>query len=339
MALRSRRPLRRLWRLCMTVALLATIVGIEVGPSPASAAPSVAAASQAVPVYCQWIPPEYWPPECRPTAPPPAAAAVEATYSARGEWPVTSTRVTVPGAPLNPVTLFYPSNLGNGGVDHPILTFAEGTGATVPDGDPFLSHFASWGYVVAGISSPGGGADVQEADSLRAAADYLVAQNGNASSTFNGKLDTGSIGVFGHSQGAGATMLVMGSSRNADGRFASAAPMALPNRAFWAPSLTPNFSLITRPIMFTWGQNDFLSGTADQQSFYDQMPGPAARATVVGADHNGMKTPSLGYLTAWFEYTLQDDQAARPAFVSMGGNPPEVSTNARWMNWAGKRLP
>lgn len=66
------------------------------------------------------------------------------------------------------------------------------------------------------------------------------------------------------------------------------------------------------------------------------MPGPAAKAGVVGADHGGVVRPSIGYVTAWFEYTLEDDQFARRAFV---GSPPQINTNPAWANQAAKNLP
>jgi hypothetical protein len=269
----------------------------------------------------------------------PPGGNVEDTYAAAGPWAVTTGTVTVPGATTGPVALFYPTNLGTGGVDHPILTYAAGTGWTIQPDDPTLRHLASWGYVVAGISSPGSGADVAEADSLRAAADFLVAQGSNSSSTFFGRLDTRRIGALGHSQGAGATILLMGSTRNADGLYSSAAPLALPSRSFWCGCNTPNYALVTDPIVFLSGTSDFLTSASEQTFFFNSVAGPAAKAAAVGADHNATQTASRGYLTAWFKYTLEGDASARRAFVATGGSPPQISTDPQWTNWAAKNLP
>jgi hypothetical protein len=266
----------------------------------------------------------------------PSGQSVEDHFGARGPWPVTTQPVTVPGATTGPVLLFHPTNLGADGVDHPILTSAAGTGWTVQPDDELANHLASWGYVVAGISSPGAGADAAEADSMRAAARWLVGQNTTSGSVFAGKLDTTAIGALGHSQGAGATMLLMGSSRNADGLFSSAAPLALPDRIFWAGGINPDLGLVDEPIMFFSGTSDFLTSPGEQTFFFNQVRGPAAKAAAVGRDHNGMIAASVSYLTAWFEYTLGGDQFARRAFV---GSPPQISTNSAWTNWAAKSLP
>jgi hypothetical protein len=279
--------------------------------------------------------PPYWDPwtdvgTCTPSAP----LEVAARYAATGPFAVTNRTVTIPGASA-PIVLTYPTNLGADGVDHPILTYATGTGTPAQDSQPIYNHFASWGFVVAGIGSPGLFAEAQEADDMRAAADYLVSENGSPSSMFSGKLAPTSIGVFGHSQGAAATLLTMGSSRNADGRFRAAVPLALPDRAYWAGSTTPDYGRISQPIFFASGASDFMTSQSEQTFFYNQVPGPATKGAVVGADHGGMIIPSFGYVTAWFRYILQGDSFARRAFV---GSPPEMSVDSVWTNVSSKGL-
>ncbi len=87
------------------------------------------------------------------------------------------------------------------------------------------------------------------------------------------------------------------------------------------------------------GSSDFLSTPAQQTAYYNGINAPAARAAVVGGDHNviqGANNGMLGYLTAWFRYTLQVDGFARAAFV---GSPPQLNTNTAWTNQAEKGLP
>ncbi len=75
------------------------------------------------------------------------------------------------------------------------------------------------------------------------------------------------------------------------------------------------------------------------QNWYNQVPGAAARARLIGAGHNVIQNANngyQGYITAWFMYTLEGDTTARTAFV---GSPPQISTNTAWQDWAGKNLP
>lgn len=266
----------------------------------------------------------------------PSAGDVEDHFTARGPWAVTTGTVTVPGATTGPVMLFYPTNLGAGGTRHPIITDAAGTGYTFVASDERANQLASWGFVVAGISSPGFSGEGAESISMRATADYLIAQNGNSSSTFFGKLATNKVGVMGHSQGAVATLLTVGSSRNADRLYTSAATLSLPDRSWWAADSNPNYSLITNPTTSFWGTSDFLSSAGEKTFFYNSLAGPTGRVSGVGKDHNNIISASKGYLVAWFKYTLEGDQFARRAFV---GSPPQIATNPDWTGWAAKNVP
>lgn len=282
---------------------------------------------QTPPFYCEWIPDPWKPPECQPTAPPGSGSdEVENRFAAAG--PSTVTREAAGG-----YTLFTPADLTTDGVDNPILVWGNGTGATPDDYVDTLSHLASWGFVVVATNSGG------FHDQMRAAGEYIVAQDRNPSSRFSGQLDTANVGVFGHSQGAGATLTIMATSLNGDGLFRSAMPVNLPDRLFWGPGPTPNYNLVTQPMFFVTGASDFLTSAGEQTFFFNQVPGPAAKAAVVGGDHNVIQRTDnamQGYVTAWFKYTLQGDQFARRAFV---GDPPQISADGQWTNQAQKGLP
>jgi dienelactone hydrolase len=267
------------------------------------------------------------------TAPP--AERVEDVYAQTGPWAVTSANVTVSGP--GTVRLSYPSNLGANGVDHPILVWASGSALPASRYADTLDHLASWGYVVAAMSSPGFGGDEQLVNNMRATADYMVARNGDSSSPFLGKLDTAKVGVFGHSQGAQISALTIGTSRNSDGLIKSALPFNL-------PSGTPTWQ-VDEPILFFFGTADVFTDNAGQTTFFNHVTGPAAKAALVGGGHGGglggpaidePDNPYQGYLVAWFKYTLEGDQFARRAFV---GSPAEISTDSAFTNWQAKNLP
>jgi hypothetical protein len=369
---RLRRAPARKWGLLMAVLL----VGATATAGVADARPDAgdAAVSQAAPpIWCQWVPPQFWPrqwvppqfwpPECRPAPPPstttttvtpttststtsttstttpssttttttPPATGVEQHFQAAGPWSVrTGTATDTSG---NAFTLFYPTNLGQSGVDHPILTWGNGTGSSPSNYTDTLRHLTSWGYVVVASNSGQTGWGTE----MLAGVDYMVGQNGNPSSIFYQHLDTGSIGALGHSQGAtGAVHATI----NSAGRITTTVPLNFVDPAFFNPqSQMPNLGRLDDPVFFVTGGSDFLSSASAQQNYYNQVTGPAAKAALRGGDHNVVQRAGnayLGYITAWLKYTLDGDGFARRAFV---GAPPEVVADAQWQNQATKNLP
>jgi hypothetical protein len=108
--------------------------------------------------------------------------------------------VTIDQAGGGNTWIFHPSELGRDGVKHPI--FVWGTGATsVPR--QYTDHFnliASHGFVVI---SPNTGS--VNARLMKAALDWIIAQDTARGSKFNGKLDTKKIAMGGHSLGSVST--------------------------------------------------------------------------------------------------------------------------------------
>lgn len=259
-----------------------------------------------------------------------AASAIESQYKVAGSWAVSTATVSDAAGSY---VVYYPTNLGAGGVDHPIVTWGNGTNATPSNYTGVLQHLASWGFVAVASTSTATGSGVE----VLAAANYLVNQNGNSSSTFYTKLDTTKIAAAGHSQGASgasnATVL-------SNGLIKSTALFNLPNPSWVSAPHVTNWSAITKPILFMTGGNDWLiSSASGQTGYYNQIAGPAAKASLNGAGHNTIQGTGggyLGYLTAWLLYTLQGNTTARGAFV---GSPPEINTNTSWANQAEKNLP
>lgn len=259
-----------------------------------------------------------------------AASAIETQFKAPGTWAVSTANASDAAGSY---VLYYPTNVGAGGVDHPIITWGNGTGATPGQYSGLLTHLASWGFVVVAHTSgaTGSGAEVL------AGANYLVAQNSNSSSIFFGKLDVTKVGAAGHSQGAsGATNATVLSG----GLIKSTAAFNYPNPTWVSPEHVTNWGAMTRPVLLMTGSNDWLiSSASGQTGYYNQIPGPAAKASLKGAGHNviqGTGGGFLGYVTAWFMYTLQGNTTARSAYV---GSPPEINTNTNWQNQAEKNLP
>jgi pimeloyl-ACP methyl ester carboxylesterase len=259
-----------------------------------------------------------------------AASAIESQYKVAGSWAVSTANVSDANGSY---VLYYPTNLGAGGVHHPIVTWGNGTNATPSNYTGVLQHLASWGFAVVDSTSTATGSGVEVLNGAK----YLVARNTDPSSIFYGKLDTTKVAAAGHSQGASgaanATVL-------SNGLITSTVTFNLPDPVWVSSQHVTNWSAITHPILFMTGSSDWLiSTTSGQTGYYSGIAGPAAKASLKNADHNTIQGAGggyLGYLTAWLRYTLQGDTNARGAFV---GNPPELNTNTNWANQAEKNLP
>lgn len=324
---RRTRSITRLSRVLLATVVTTSFLVLGVGTGTAEA--------QSPPVWCEWIPPELLPfiPECQgdggggePGGP------VEEKYSDTGPSAVTTERASAPGTPG--VMLVYPSDLGAEGYDHPILTWGNGTigdpdpcGATEGNGGPF-SHLASWGYVVVCANTGWSGSG----NEILAAANWLVDQDSNPGSVFFDKLDTDKVGAFGGSQGASGAVNAMNKS---DGLIDSTWAWALTDPWAHIWGAPPDMTQVDNPVFLASGNTDWLTLQPQQQTYYDQISGPAAKAALVNTGHESGGN-DIGYAIAWFKYTLEGDDFARSAFV---GNSPEIASNSNWTNWASKNLP
>ena len=119
-------------------------------------------------------------------------------------------------------TIFRPKDLSAFGnrVKLPILAWGNGGCATSPAAHQnYLSEIASHGFLIVAIGplpAPGGGrggGGGDRSNSLLAAVDWAIAQNGDKASAYNGKLDVSKIAVFGHSCGGLQALEVSGDRR------------------------------------------------------------------------------------------------------------------------------
>jgi hypothetical protein len=260
----------------------------------------------------------------------PPTQAVEAFYSEAGPWAVSTGSASVPGA--GATSLWYPTNLGANGYQHPILTWGNGSGEVPSSYAGVLTHLASWGYVVVATNN----GQVGSGSEMLAAAQWAVDQNSNEGSIFFEALDPARVGSLGHSQGADGTVF---SAANSNGLITSAVPVALVNRILGGDPLPGPTQMAGIDVFIVAGTNDFLVTQAENRAFFDTLPDGAAMGAVVGDGHNSIKaanTRSRGYITAWFKYTLEGDGFARTAFA---GSSPELLTRSGWTWQQVKNLP
>jgi hypothetical protein len=261
-----------------------------------------------------------------------AANAIETTYKATGTYAVSTANVTDASGTVI-YNLFYPTNLGSGGLLHPIITWGNGTNALPSNYLGLLNHLASWGFVIVASTDTTTGTGAE----ILAGANYMVQQNSTAGSIFYQKLDIAHVGAIGHSQGAGGTV---NATNNSGGLIKTAVPIALPAQAWVSAGDEYYVQLLTVPVLFLGGSSDFIiASPSTLTGYYGQVPGAAAIAVLKGAGHNTIQQTGggfLGYINAWMMYMLRNDTTARGAFV---GTTPEINTNTLWQNQAEKNLP
>jgi hypothetical protein len=275
----------------------------------------------------------------RPAGAAPAESGIEAAYELRGAWgALVADTASVPG-----YTIYAPADLGAGGHLHAVVLWGNGTEAPSDVYLPLFDQLTSWGYVVVAADDGwvGGG------DELVAGLAHIVAEGNDPSSRYAGVVDGERVGAMGHSQGAGGALWA---AVDLDGRVDSYLGWALPDRLWWCFPVpwpadegrcredpTPaDLAGLSTPSLLIRGAGDLLAATAlGNRAWYDDLPGPAARATVKAGDHTNLDA-TYGYVTAWFRYTLDGDPAARAAFA---GPTPELATNPAWTGWAARDLP
>jgi len=282
--------------------------------------------------------------------------AVELAYYQPGPWAVTAQKgfacCDTSGAKFD---VWYPTQLGNGGVRHPIITWGNGSNAVPSQYAYLLSHLASWGFVVIATENQntGTGSDILSA------ANYLVQQDSTASSIFFHTLDTSEIGAVGHSQGAtGALNAVVKSG----GTIKTAVTMELPAQKWCSSSAdcADTRKLTSGSVFFVNGSADGLispstqllpwqvDGLQSNQAYYQAAPATVAKAwgTLTGPNHNdpqgqpdcaAASSPCangvygyLGYPTAWLMDRLRGDARAHSAFITGTGEIFTETTN--WSN-------
>jgi len=129
-------------------------------------------------------------------------------------------------------TMFRPSDLTQGGLCHPLITWGNGHGTTPSLYARLLNHLASHGFVV--IASNSSTVSMGDPPPMIAGVDWVLEQNADPISELYQRIDTTHIGATGHSEGAFATVTAAG-----DPRITVVAPIegASASRNYHGPSL------------------------------------------------------------------------------------------------------
>ncbi|MGH3869917.1 MAG: hypothetical protein ACRDSR_00130 [Pseudonocardiaceae bacterium] len=250
--------------------------------------------------------------------------------------------------------VWYPTQLGQSGFQHPIITWGNGTDAVPSQYSYLLSHLASWGFVVVASENVKTGTGQVILDAAR----WMVAQNDQISSIFYHVLSTTRVGAIGHSQGASG---VVNALIKSGGLITTAVPIEIPAQIFClddSAKCADTRKLTGGSIFLVNGSADGISPsfqTAPWQltlqsnsAYYQAAPASITKVwgTLNGPDHLDVQGQPdcaqisrgcvkgvygyLGYPTAWMMDRLQSDGYAHHAFISGTGEIFQEVTN--WSN-------
>jgi hypothetical protein len=274
-------------------------------------------------------------------APLPPAFPVQAAFSAPGPYATTTGTATQGTAAYD---LYYPGNYAALGFQSPIVTWGNGTNGTPAQVSVLLRHLASYGFTVIASTLPNTGSGRE----IDAAAHYLAAQDGVASSVFHGHLNVNEVAAAGTSQGATGAVRAAASD---PALIKTVMTFSLPSAAWAAPNpdcptaadCTAHPDALTRPAFFvsTHGFWDsIIASPATEKAYFLSAPVHAALGIITNsdgkaADHASIQDPAyggnpggfLGYATAWLEYRLRGNAIAAGAFT---GPHPELTANPNW---------
>jgi hypothetical protein len=254
---------------------------------------------------------------CTPSFPP------VTDFGARGPFTVVKdTASTIASLGAAACTIYRPTTLGEGGRQHPVIIWGNGTGTPTEIVYEWLfNQWASHGFIVAAANTPNAGTGVE----MLACLDWATSQNTLSGSPYEGHVAIGRSGSSGHSQGGGGAIMV-----GRDPRIVVTVPfMAYTVGLGYVPaSATEQHG----PMLLLSGDKDTIAvPSANQAPVFASTNAPVFWGTLAGANH---VTFALGgypaYLapsTAWFRLNLMCDETARPMFY---GPSCTLCTDSSW---------
>jgi len=216
--------------------------------------------------------------------------------------------------------VYRPRTLGQNGVRHPIILWGNGTGTTPTTYGSLLRHWASHGFVVAAANTTNAGTGT---DILRCL-DLMITENNRSFGTFAGKLNVGRVGVSGHSQGGGGSIMA-----GQDNRITVTAPMQPYTLGLGHRSSSQ--SRQNGPMFLMTGGGDTIAlPSLNARPVYNAANVPVfwgERSRVSHFEPTGNAGAYRGPSTAWFRYHLMDDNNARNTFY---GSSCTLCTDRSW---------
>lgn len=198
--------------------------------------------------------------------------------------------------------VWYPTELGKDGLKHPVFVWGTGSGAKPDRYNDHFGQMASHGFV---IISPD--KEQKAASDMKAALEYILAENAKSSGTFGGKLDPDRVGMGGHSQGSVATF----DHEATETRLKTTIHIA--GGSFDGMGS----SKVKTPTAYICGETDFAL-TNCQRDFMNVKGQPTFFSVLTGVDHVQCARSALPGMIAWLRWHLAGEDALAKEF-SEGG--------------------
>lgn len=249
-------------------------------------------------------------------------ADIESHYLGYGNYQISHTDEKAE-KPVHKYVIYYPKELNQD--KYPVVVIVNGTGVFANKEKPLFEHLASWGFIVIG-NYDGGTWSGQSADLTL---DYLLKLNEDKNSAFYQKIDTGNIGITGHSQGGVGVFNEIQNNTHSD--LYKCAVSISPTEEEMAKLLQMPYdaSKTTIPIMLLAGTKNDVISIENLEKMYETIHSDKVMAIKSGQSHGEMLYSADGYVTAWFMWHLQNDTNAAKAFV---GSNAEILNNPIYQN-------
>ncbi len=249
---------------------------------------------------------------------------IEKKYLSMGKHKVSSVSVRREDS-LKKILIFYPSDLKDSDKAWPAVIYSNGTGQKGSQYRNLYRHLASWGFIVMANDDSESYSGLPAEKMLT----YLLEENENENSIFRQKIDTASIGTYGHSQGGAAVFNTITAQEHSS-MYKTAVSLS-PTHEELADALHWHYDLsqVSVPVLLIAGTSgEFETETVipfeKMTAMYEKLNVPKAMARKTGAAHADTASTADGYVTAWFMWQLQGDQEAGKAFT---GEDPELLKN------------
>lgn len=245
------------------------------------------------------------------------------TFPSVTDFAATGPFATTSGSLGLSCTVYRPSNLGQGGVTHPVILWGNGTGSAPSTYGSLLRHLASHGFIVAAADTSNAGNGSEMISCLNS----LVSANGSALSPYYQRVDTARVGASGHSQGGAGTIMA-----GRDARVTATAPIQpyITYIPFGGLFLNSSIGQQRGPMLLISGTADTIAIPGIQQlPVYNGLNRPVWWATRSGATHFepvGDGGAFRGPVTAWFRARFMNDASADRVFT----NPCTLCSASGW---------
>lgn len=280
---------------------------------------------------------------------------IETKYTSMGEHEVSLAEFDAPDAVWKKYEIWYPSDLEQSDQTYPVVVIANGTGMKASKQSAIYKHLASWGFIVAGNEDEHSRTGASSAATL----DFILSLNEEAQSVFYDRIDTENVGIVGHSQGGVGAINAVTQQKNghlykticAQSTTSSAVAYSLNQMdGNLGGGWNCDTSTLSIPAFMVAGAGSADAGNVEENRLelaegetqgicplwwlrecFDSMPDtvPKVIGRLSDRDHGDIPFSADGYMTAWFIYWLQGDEAAGKAFF---GTDAEIKVNENWQD-------